>query len=353
MALEGSLRDFGLADILQLIFFQRKTGILNLEGRMDKVRLLFIDGNIAGAESKRRMEANRLGKVLVKKGLLEEVTLQAILDEQRTSQVKLGNILVRRGIVNRGDIAQIIEGQIKETVIQLFGWKDGTYEFFPQAIPIDKDIPISIDTQHLLMEGLRIVDEWSLIEGKITLDTVFTKTPDADQSGLSREENDIFSLVDGENDVSTIIDIAGMDDYSVSQILVSLLEKEAIELKEAAPVVIEAPMVKTVTPEGPFVLLRLVPVLAIAIAFAVSLIPLFSTSTEIFRKFDAAKEINRLSFMLEIYRAEQGSYPPSLDRISTRPDPWGNPFIYTQGDSSFMLRSTGPDGEKDTMDDLY
>jgi hypothetical protein len=282
MALEGSLRDFGLADILQLIFFQRKTGILNLEGRMDKVRLLFIEGNIAGAESKRRMEANRLGKVLVKKGLLEEVTLQVILDEQRTSQVKLGNILVRRGIVNRVDIAQIIEGQIKETVIQLFGWKDGTYEFFPQAVPVDQDIPISIDTQHLLMEGLRIVDEWTLIEGKITLDTVFTPTPQADQSGLSREEKDIFSLVDGENDVSTIIDIAGLDDYSVSQILVSLLEKEAIELKETAPVVIEAPMIETVTPGGPFVSLRFVPVLAIAIAFAVSLIPLFSKSREIF-----------------------------------------------------------------------
>ena len=77
MALEGSLRDFGLADILQLIFFQRKTGVLTIEGKMDKVRLLFIEGNITGAESKRRLEANRLGKVLVKKGFLEEKDLQA------------------------------------------------------------------------------------------------------------------------------------------------------------------------------------------------------------------------------------------------------------------------------------
>ena len=35
MALEGSLREFGLADILQLLYFQRKTGVLVLEGRMD------------------------------------------------------------------------------------------------------------------------------------------------------------------------------------------------------------------------------------------------------------------------------------------------------------------------------
>ena len=70
MALEGSLKDFGLADILQLIFFQRKTGVLTMESRLDKVRLLVKDGNIVGAESKRRIEANRLGKVLVTKGEL-------------------------------------------------------------------------------------------------------------------------------------------------------------------------------------------------------------------------------------------------------------------------------------------
>ncbi|MEK6652527.1 MAG: DUF4388 domain-containing protein, partial [Nitrospirota bacterium] len=79
MALEGSLKEFGLADILQLIYFQRKTGILTLEGRMDKVRLLFYEGNIVLADSKRRVEANRLGKVLVKKGILKEEDLQKAL----------------------------------------------------------------------------------------------------------------------------------------------------------------------------------------------------------------------------------------------------------------------------------
>src|SRR4030042_3718272 len=99
MALEGSLRDFGLADILQLIYFQRKTGVLTLDGRMDRVRLQFIEGNIAGAESRRRIEANRLGKVLVKKGLLEEKDLQSVVGEKRRSKMKLGKNLCKRGII--------------------------------------------------------------------------------------------------------------------------------------------------------------------------------------------------------------------------------------------------------------
>ncbi|RPJ04296.1 MAG: DUF4388 domain-containing protein, partial [Deltaproteobacteria bacterium] len=172
VALEGSLRDFGFADILQLIFFQRKTGVLTIEGRMDKVKLNFIDGNIVGAESKRRMEANRLGKILVKKGLLGEETLQGLLREQKSTNAKLGNLLVRRDLVDKEQVEEILVGQIRETVVQIFNWKEGAYEFTPQAVPADKDVPVSIDTQHLLMEGLRIVDEWTLIEGKITLDVV-------------------------------------------------------------------------------------------------------------------------------------------------------------------------------------
>ncbi len=39
MALKGSLEVFGLADILQLIHFQRKSGILTLEGDKDKVKV--------------------------------------------------------------------------------------------------------------------------------------------------------------------------------------------------------------------------------------------------------------------------------------------------------------------------
>src|SRR4030042_162359 len=99
MALEGSLTDFGLADILQLIYFQRKTGILTLEGKADKVKLLFINGNIGGAESKRRIEDNRLGKILIKKGHIKEKDLDTAIEEQRKTGDKLGHILIRNDMV--------------------------------------------------------------------------------------------------------------------------------------------------------------------------------------------------------------------------------------------------------------
>lgn len=349
MGLEGSLKDFGLADILQLIFFQKKTGILNINARFDRVKLIFIDGNIVGAESKKRIEANRLGKVLVKKGLLKEGELKAILEEQKNSKTKLGNILIKKGLVSKEDITDVLTNQIKETVIQIFGWKDGYYEFIPQAIPPDKDIPISIDTQHLLMEGLRIFDEWTLIEGKITLDSIFEKTYKPIPE-LSKEEEEILSLIDGENDVSTIIDISGKDDFSVSKTILSLLEKQAIKLKETAPLVttyISIEEKRTATNYKPFILTLLILIFIISIASA------SIKSSTILKKYKASKEINNLRIQVEAYKAENGYYPESFDKASRLLDPWGNPYLYLYNRNTYLILSRGPDGISGTTDDIY
>jgi hypothetical protein len=50
MALKGTLKDFGLSDIFQLIAHQRKTGVLYLEDRGKSVAVTFEDGKIVSAE---------------------------------------------------------------------------------------------------------------------------------------------------------------------------------------------------------------------------------------------------------------------------------------------------------------
>jgi hypothetical protein len=349
MALEGSLRDFGLADILQLIFFQRKTGVLVLESRIDRVRLLFVEGNIVGAESRKRIEANRLGKVLVKKGILEERELQSILDEQRRTNIKLGTILIKRGLAEKEVIQDIITEQIKETVVQIFNWKQGTYEFTPQEVPVEKELHIFLDTQHLLMDGLRVVDEWSLIEGKLTLDTVFAKK-DSGIAGLTEEEKDILYLVDGENDVSTIIDITAKDDFIVSRTLASLMEKGAVVKKEVAPVVTEIAYEKIKKRILPYHFLAL---LVILIAGIISFYPVFLSSDDLFRGFVASETVNDLRLQIEEYTFKHGSYPEKLDMISRSEDPWGRPFVYKKNSYTYVVFSTGADGIEGTKDDIY
>ncbi|MDA8082829.1 MAG: DUF4388 domain-containing protein [Nitrospiraceae bacterium] len=347
MALEGSLTDFGLADILQLIYFQRKTGVLSLAGKMDRVRLLFIDGKITGAESKRRIDDNRLGKILLKKGLLKEPDLQLILEEQKKTGSKLGAILIRKGLVDRALVLEILTSQISETVIQLFSWKQGTYEFTAQGVPLDKDLDLSLDTQHLLMEGLRIVDEWSLIKGKISLDSLFMKKEEISCT-LSDEEQEIFGYVDGENDVSTIIDLSGQDNFQVSKTLLALLEKGCIAAIETVEV---AEQTASVAETRHNLLGYLAPAAILVSALLALIGPLFQPM-DYLRDYRASKSIEELRSKIEAYRIEQGTYPEALSVVTSAKDPWGRAYIYRVTGQAYILKSNGADGREGTADDI-
>lgn len=364
MALEGSLGDFGLADILQLIYFQKKTGVLILSSGRDRVRLLFYDGNIISAESQKRVDEERLGKIFLKKGLIKESDLKSCLDEQKTTGAKVGDIFFKRGLVAKEDIEETLISQMTETVVQLFSWKEGTYKFQSQPVTVSDGIPIILDTQHLLMDGLRIIDEWSLVEGKVTLDTVFRKSERTDVE-LTREEKEILKFIDGENDVSIIIDLSGISDLEVSRALVSLMERGIIEAAEVPPVVTEE-----VSPLSPSVKwekssTRFLPSLVFLIALVVSLaavvlqikgtqkgIAIFWNGDSLKRAM-AVKDIDELRFMAEVYKYKNGSYPLDLLQIGKAKDPWGRPYVYNAENDSSVISSAGPDGKTGTADDIY
>src|SRR5262249_43963536 len=68
MALHGTLEDFSLADIFQLVGIQRKTGILTLKNSHETITIFFHNGMIIGADTSPKKLEDRLGKVLVKTG---------------------------------------------------------------------------------------------------------------------------------------------------------------------------------------------------------------------------------------------------------------------------------------------
>jgi hypothetical protein len=360
MALEGSLKDFGLADILQLIYFQKKTGILSLVGNRDRVRLTFYDGNIILAESQKRLDEKRIGKILLKKGSINERDLKSSLEEQKTSEERLGNIFLKRGLVPKEDILETLISQMTETVIQLFSWKAGTYEFQSQPVTPSKELPITLDTQHLLMEGLRIVDEWSLVEGKITLDTVFRKTGET-EIAVGDDEDEILRYVDGENDASIIIELSGVDDFAASRAFVSLMDKGIIEPVKVSPLVMaEKPATLWANPLAKYLLSAVfLVVLFFSFIMATLLAPESQRGLAVFwdggssKGLRTAKDIQKLRFEAETYRYSHGSYPASLEQLGTVRDAWGRPYVYSVKDENLTLLSAGPDGNVGTPDDIY
>src|SRR6476661_1071671 len=177
MALEGTLRDFSLADIFQLIGLQRKTGVLTLRGKDDTVTVTFLDGKVVAADSLNRRLETRLGSVLMKSGLLTNDQLNHALAIQKETLQRLGYVLTHYGIISADALKQAIQLQILQIVYRLFRWKDGDYHFSQETtIEYDRDNVVPITAESILMEGARMIDEWPIIEKRIrSYDTVFRK----------------------------------------------------------------------------------------------------------------------------------------------------------------------------------
>jgi hypothetical protein len=168
VALKGTLKDFGIAEILQLIGQQAKSGVLHLESRDDVIHIAIADGNVVRAESAGRKARERLGNMLVRAEVISGEQLEYALEMQKQSLRRLGDILVELGVVSKQDLREMTALQTTETVYRLFHWKSGTYEFEPGGVEWDPDTVTPLRAESVLMEGFRQVDEWPLIRKKIS-----------------------------------------------------------------------------------------------------------------------------------------------------------------------------------------
>lgn len=79
----------------------------------------------------------------------------------------------------------------------------------------------------------------------------------------------------------------------------------------------------------------------------------------------ARAELESIATALESFRRERGSYPEAkteaglIDNLNPRYmsrviriDPWHQPYEYESARTSFVLRSSGPDGKSNTADDV-
>lgn len=345
MALEGSLKEFNVADILQLLFFQKKTGALILQGRYDKIRMLFHEGNIVGAESRKRGFDKRLIWILAKRGYLSQEHLDTAIEKAKTEGGKFIHHLVKDEIVTKEDVQAIYTYLVNEIMSRVFTMKEGLYEFKPQGIPLDKEVGIVLNTEHYLMEGVRMVDEWSEIQDRIMLEDVYVIDEEA-QARLDEDEQEIADYVDGVFDIADIADIVGKDSFTVASRMLKLEEKGAVYRMSMEDEFADAPKPKPRPKPIPFLNAALTVIL---LAFFGVSIALYVMSPRQMQGFDASEQLYGLRLEVQASYAQTGKYPRSMSAV----DPWGNAVVYEASEDGFEIFSYGPDATPGTADDIY
>ena len=405
MALEGTLKDFSLADIFQLIGLQRKTGVLTLRAKDDTVTVTFLDGKVVGADSLSHRLENRLGHVLIRSELLTQDQLNRALEIQKETLQRLGFILVHYGIISADALKQAIQLQILQIVFRLFRWKDGDYHFSQETtIEYDRDYVVPVSAESTLMEGARMIDEWPIIEKRLrSYDMVFRKKltdqeivvvgaeeadevdfdSDApsrrrkiisDKIRISREEKSIYDMVDGTMSVRDVMEMSKLSEFDTAKALYELLTRDLIEevrgSAAAAVLAQTTPLDETEVAETPVPLplvavLALLAIVSLATSFRNplnSLRPLGaaqrSSSVNETQKAISIQRIEQIGEAVEAYSLVNGHLPSRLQDLtpvylstSLLHDPWGHAYKYLPQPQRYLVIGFTPDEKPDT--DLF
>jgi hypothetical protein len=252
MAFKGTLKEFKVPDILQLISLQKKTGILTFTTGDAFITLIFQYGMIVGVDAFPKKLEMRVGSVLVKQDFISEEMLQRALDIQKRTNQKIGEILVAMGLIEKETIVESLKTQAVEIVLSLFNWKGGEYNFKVMEV-LDESMKIvtPIPTDNIIMEGVQMLDEWPQIKGLIPDDTmIFEPAPvdsasieivgeyedvpeeeEEDKIFLTETETNLLKYINGQNTVRYLVELGIFTEYKVYKGLYSLLRKTIIRAK--------------------------------------------------------------------------------------------------------------------------
>jgi len=226
VAIQGSLEEASLPDVVQLLALGQKTGCLSLTEGTLQGEIYLDDGRICYAFVASRRD--RIGDMLVRSGRITRQQLSAaIAEHQSGSSKRVSEILLASGQVQRSELLQFMQRQVEEAVYFMFTWRTGAFLFRSRVRPEEQTLLVSIDPEALLLEGARRVDEWSVIEKKISsFDLVYRLNRshlEVAAVELTDEQRHIVPLIDGARDVAGIIELAGLSEFDVGKALYGLI----------------------------------------------------------------------------------------------------------------------------------
>jgi hypothetical protein len=154
--LEGRIEVFEPIAILQLLNLAQVTGELVLDTDNNAAHVYFDRGNVTFAGITNR--PLKLGELLLREKRIKRKDLDRIL-EKKAEGKRLGDLLIEAGVIAEDELRYAVEEQIKEVIYEVVRWHFGSFSFTKDTLPRRQDILIDIPLDHLMLEGLKRLDE--------------------------------------------------------------------------------------------------------------------------------------------------------------------------------------------------
>ncbi|MBF0290775.1 MAG: DUF4388 domain-containing protein [Nitrospinae bacterium] len=393
MALQGSLDDFNILNILQMIKLEGKTGRLTLTEGEELVKVTFDNGSIIFAEISPVKEESRLKATLTHNKILDAQSWNEVKKEHDDSLKPLWELLSKK--IPAQTLVELMRRHILDNVYYALRWKRGNYEFTPmKGIKYNDKVMTPMDVDAVLMEGCRIADEWPRITSSIPplatfvvksilgedeYDSLNLKTAEgagqdfkssiefeiltARGVALTDAQINILSIMGSGKTITDILDSARQGHFTSLTGVQRLMElgiiKSATRKKDTT-----IALDHTGGSARYVTMFFLVAALAGGIAWQVMSWPQQTQSRKAsvaqLNTAHAKETLKKIERALKVHIALRGTPPSSLSELvhsgalsaGDLTDPWGNPYQFIHRQDKFSLFSNGPDAYLAT-DNIY
>lgn len=240
MVLSGTLKEFILADVFQLLTQQKITGKLVLNDGHSEGNVLFKNGIIVGAEKEDISFTQKLSLYLIDVKKLSPEIVNGKISSFDENLSELTNELINKGAMTKKEMRSLAESVFEDITCSLFQWKHGTYNFASlRSIEHFIVCDVSFPVENIVMEAMRRVDEWNRMISVISDDSIFrieeqpSQPLDQNPDPLKSIDQYVLSKINGITSVRKIVETTCLSQYKTYESLSTLIQNHQISALSA------------------------------------------------------------------------------------------------------------------------
>lgn len=131
--LTGDFATMPLKDLVVYLANRQATGTLILEHGTTIKQAVLDEGQVVNASS--NVPNEYLGQFLINLGHINEEQFHRAYETQQQTKVFLGRILLMIGLVSEENLHAVLSLKFRETLLDAFDWRDGSFAFEPGRKP--------------------------------------------------------------------------------------------------------------------------------------------------------------------------------------------------------------------------
>jgi len=240
MAIRGSLSEFSVPEILQLLALQQKSGVLALSHAGDETLVMFFErGKVLAAAERRQVGRNAFLGHLSDNLMLTADQQESVEDICQATGHDLFTVLVSSGVLGRDRLQEEMRRFAQLRVDDVVGWREGSYEFSgdEKSLP-SQGITVKLNPEELLLESMRRGDELATLkESMLAPDLLLAKVRNADSVPLPHDGQMVLTLVNGARTIEEICAESPLGDYLTYDAISDLLSTQQIMIVDPAQAV--------------------------------------------------------------------------------------------------------------------